>query len=93
LTVVASKIQGAGGNLDGDGNGTGGDNYLTPTSGAGRIYRLFGDGNGTATVDAIDFGQFRQAFGGANPTFDFDNGGSVDALDFGQFRARFGTGV
>src|SRR5206468_834884 len=79
LTIVAANVQGAGGSLDGDGNGTGGDNYQTPTAGAGRIFRLFGDADGSGTVDAIDFGAFRSAFGTNNAVFDFDGGGSVDA--------------
>ena len=67
--------------------------FQTPTTGSGRIFRLFGDANGTGTVDAIDFGLFRTAFGTTDATFDFDGGGAVDALDFGQFRLRFGTSV
>jgi len=93
LIIDASKVTGIGGSLDGDGNGTGGDNYQTPTVGAGRIHRLFGDNDGDGDVDAIDFGQFRAAFGGSNVAFDFDGDADVDAVDFGQFRARFGSSV
>jgi len=93
LTILASKVTGAGGNLDGDGNGSGGDNFLTPTTGAGRIVRMFGDGDGDGDVDAQDFGAFRAAFGGVNATFDYDADGDVDSVDFGQFRARFGASV
>jgi len=93
LTILASEVLGAGGNLDGDGNGTGGDNYQTPATGPSRVFRIFGDGDGDGDVDAVDFGQFRGAFGGANATFDYDGDGDVDAVDFGQFRARFGSGV
>jgi hypothetical protein len=97
LTIVASKVLGAGGQLDGDGNGTGGDNFVSPAPGSGTvpnlIFRLFGDSDGDRDVDAINFGQFRGAFGSADPTFDFDADGDVDAADFGQFRARFGSTV
>ena len=93
LTIFAGNVQGAGGSLDGNGDGIGGDNYLTPTAGNGRIFRLFGDADGTGTVDAIDFGGFLSAFGTANPIYDFDGGGTVDAIDFGQFLNRFGTGI
>jgi hypothetical protein len=96
LVVVASAVQGASGNLDGDGNGTPGDNFVTPTApgSPGRLHRLFGDNDGDADVDAQDFGAFRSAFGGtSNLNFDFDGDGDVDAADFGQFRARFGSSV
>src|SRR5262249_41178611 len=39
LAIVAAKVQGAGGALDGNGDGTGGDDYATPTTGASRIFR------------------------------------------------------
>jgi hypothetical protein len=90
LTVLAANVQGASGPLDGNGDGTGGDNYLTPTSGAGRLHRLFGDSDGDADVDGGDFGALRLAYGGPSLTFDADNDGDTDAADFGQFRARFG---
>src|SRR5207244_1994171 len=91
LTIVASSVQDAAGNLlDGNGDGTGGDNYQTPMSGTGRIFRLYGDSNGDGTVAASDFIQFRLAFGGTSSIFDFDGNLSTDALDFGQFRLRFG---
>jgi hypothetical protein len=93
LTIVAANVQGAGGQLDGDGNGTGGDDFLTPLTGPGRIHRLFGDSDGDGDVDAQDFAGFRGAFGGTNPTFDSDGDGDVDAQDFAAFRARFGTSV
>ena len=94
LTFFAAKVQGTGGSLDGNGNGTGGDNFTTPTTGPGRIHRLFGDADGDGDVDAVDYGTFRGAFGGtSNLAFDFDGDGDVDAVDFGQFRSRFGSSV
>lgn len=93
LTVIASKVWRANGLLDGDGNGVGGDDFATPTSGVGRIHRLFGDADGDADVDANDFAAFRGAFGGSDPVFDSDGDGDIDAADFGQFRARFGSAV
>src|SRR5205823_5305918 len=44
LTILASKVTGAGGPLDGDGNGTGGDDFTTPATGSTRLFRLYGDG-------------------------------------------------
>jgi len=92
LTVLASQVNG--GNFDGDGNGTAGDNFvLTGDPLVNTLFRIFGDNDGDGDVDAQDFGAFRAAFGGGNNTFDFDNDGDVDAQDFGQFRARFGSSV
>jgi len=93
LTVNAALVTGAGGPLDGDGNGTGGDDYVVVGTPANGLYRLFGDSDGDGDVDAQDFGAFRGAFGTVNATFDFDNDADVDAADFGAFRARFGTSV
>jgi hypothetical protein len=95
LTIDADQVSNANGKLDGDGNGTGGDDYvLVGAPGAApNLYRLFGDSDGDGDVDASDFGAFRSAFGGSNPTFDFDGDGDVDASDFGAFRQRFGSSV
>ena len=81
LSIDASKVSGPGGQLDGDGNGTGGDNFQTPTGPAtmpGRLHRLYGDNDGDGDVDATDFGAFRSAFGGtSNLAFDSDGDGDV----------------
>jgi hypothetical protein len=91
LRILAAQVP----NLDGNGDGTPGDDYqlVGDPAAAPRLFRLFGDADGDGDVDAQDFGAFRAAFGGANNTFDFDNDGDVDAADFGQFRARFGGSV
>ena len=60
------------------------------------FHRLFGDSNGSKSVNATDYNQFRSAFGkgtgqvGFNPAFDFDNSGTINATDYNQFRRRFG---
>jgi len=54
------------------------------------FHRLFGDVDGDADVDAVDFGELRRFFGGYDFAFDIDGDGDVDANEFGQFRARFG---
>ena len=85
LTIIASQaLDLAGQQLDGNGDGTGGDN------GTFSFFRFFGDANGDRTVSASDFIQFRQFFGGSSFMFDFDGDGAVAASDFIQFRLRFG---
>jgi subtilisin family serine protease/subtilisin-like proprotein convertase family protein len=87
LTVVAANVLGAGGKLDGNGDGIANDDYTA------AFTRLFGDTDGDGDVDAADYGAFRANFGTTAPAFDFDSDGDVDAADFGQFRLRFGTAV
>ena len=79
--------------VDGNGNGTGGDNYTLVGTPANGLFRQFGDANGDGTVAANDFIQFRLAFGGTSNIFDFDGDGAVAASDFIQFRLRFGGSV
>jgi hypothetical protein len=90
LTVLGNQVQNATGLLDGDGNGTpGGDNVS-------QLHRYYGDVNGDGTVNGLDFGPFRTAFGTSvgNPAYldylDFNNDGAINGLDFGPFRDRFG---
>jgi predicted outer membrane repeat protein len=95
VRVLANQIMDEiGQQLDGNGDGIGGDDYVSPLTGPGRIHRLFGDADGDGDVDAADFAAFRGAFGGGlSVAFDFDGDGDVDAADFGQFRARFGMSI
>jgi len=83
LTVIASGVSGIG-NLDGNGDGVGGDDYVF------TFHRLFGDGNGDKRVDSADFALFRQAFGIPGIFFDFNNDGQTNSTDFVEFRKRFG---
>jgi len=87
LTALAGQISAPGGSLDGNADGTGGDDF------AFALHRLFGDADGDADVDATDLGAFRLSFGAAAVAFDFDGDGDVDAADFSAFRQRFGTSV
>ncbi len=91
LTINASKFNGDG--IDGDGNGTGGDNFLLVGTPANGLFRFFGDATGDGSVAADDFIAFRLALGGNSPIFDFDNDGAVAASDFIQFRLRFGGSI
>src|SRR5262249_35551703 len=87
LTALASQITAGGQQLDGNGDGTAGDNFtLGPTA----LFRLYGDATGDARVDNADFFQFRNTFGlsTGNPAFlayfDSNADGTVDSADFFQ---------
>jgi len=64
-----------------------------------NIRRLFGDVNGTGTVDGGDFGLFGSTFGlndqdpSFNAQFDVNADGCINGGDFGPFGSRFGTGL
>ncbi|MBX7106307.1 MAG: hypothetical protein K1X57_19675, partial [Gemmataceae bacterium] len=87
LSVKAANFLSDG--LDGDGNGTGGDDYTLVGDTTNKLFRLFGDADGNGQVTSGDFLAFRIAFLSASPAFDFDGNGSVDSGDFLQFRLRF----
>jgi hypothetical protein len=95
LTALAGQISANGQALDGNGDGTPGDDYAF--GGAQGLYRLFGDSDGNGVVDALDLFRLRTSFGktSADPGFlayfDFDGSGTVDALDLFRFRQRFGN--
>ena len=93
LTALASQISAGGQQLDGNNDGTGGDDYVLVGTPANGLFRLFGDANGDGTVAADDFIAFRQYFGGYLFVFDFDGDGAVAASDFIQFRLRFGGSI
>jgi hypothetical protein len=63
------------------------------------FHRLFGDLNGDAAVNALDYAKFRSAFGSSSgdaaflDAFDFDNNFAVNAVDYAQFRLRFGKSL
>lgn len=95
-TLTARAAHFAAEGLDGNGDGTAGDDFvlastpyvdaLTPATG---VFRLAGDATGNGKVEADDFLAFRLAFLSSNPVYDFDNSGTVDAADFLRFRLNF----
>ena len=95
LTALASQISFANEPLDGNRDGMAGDNFTLNDSGG--LFRLFGDVNGDQTVNGLDFGFFKNAFGTqtGDPNFlgflDFNGDGVINGFDFGQFKLRFGT--
>jgi hypothetical protein len=90
LTVRADRVHDRWGReLDGDGDGDAGGNWV------GGFHRLFGDSDGDGDVDGLDRDLFRAAYRttAADASylwyFDFDGDGDVDGLDNGQFSRRF----
>jgi len=76
--------------LDGNGDGTAGDNYTFVGSPTNGLFRLFGDADGNGIVDQTDFIAFRLAFNnGPSNIFDFNGDGHTDQVDIIQFRNRF----
>ncbi|MBX7105147.1 MAG: hypothetical protein K1X57_13785, partial [Gemmataceae bacterium] len=88
LTISAGAVNG--GNFDGNGDGTAGDNYsLVGNPATNKLFRLFGDADGSGQVTSSDFLAFRLAFLSPSTAFDFNGNGMVDSSDFLQFRLRF----
>src|SRR5262249_1369059 len=99
LTVFAAKVANANGSLDGNCDGTGGDDFtLASASGSNpptNIFRFFGDIDGDGDTDAANFLSFRDVFLGISPyscARYFNHSGWVDAADFLQFRNGYLTG-
>lgn len=95
LSILSNQVQdGYGHTLDGNGDGNDGDDYVligTPPNG---LFRLFGDADGDASVNSIDFAAFRTFFGlSGSTTFDFNNDSLTNASDFSEFRKRFGISL
>ncbi len=81
LTMLSSQISAGGVALDGDGNGLPGGNAVV------NLFRLYGDWNGDARVDLLDFTAFRFAFSaGTSPIFDIDGDGRITVADYARFR-------
>ncbi len=99
VLVRANQVSSGGLQLDGDGNGTGGDDYALNGTAANGLYRLYGDVSGDGVCNALDYGLFRPAFGssvGQSAYLDFldiDGDGFINAFDLGEFRTRYGSSV
>ncbi|MBX7105248.1 MAG: hypothetical protein K1X57_14290 [Gemmataceae bacterium] len=89
LTIPATGIRNGTQSLDGNGDGTGGDNYVLVGSPANGLFRLFGDADGSGQVGSSDFLAFRLAFLSSDSTFDSDGDGQVGSSDFLAFRLNF----
>ncbi len=97
LTINAAQVHSLGLTLDGDGDGTSGDNYVFGDQAADNFFRKYGDNDGNNLVNLFDFAAFRSTFGvpsnqaGFNAALDNEGDGDVDLFDFAAFRANFGT--
>src|SRR5207248_2263586 len=96
LTALAGQITaGLGGALDGNGDGTGGEDY--GFGDAQGLFRFYGDANGERRVDVADLGLFAGTYLRVSPDpaylayFDFNADGRVDVTDLGQFAQRYLT--
>jgi hypothetical protein len=94
LKILANQVSTPAGALDGNGDGTPGDDY---TFGAAQgLVRLYGDGNGDGKVDAADLALFRQTFGrvAGDPLyqsgFDVNGDGVINCTDLTRFRQAYG---
>src|SRR5205823_4324856 len=95
LTALAGQISAGGLALDGNGDGTPGDDY---TFGDPQgLFRFYGDANGDRRVDVADLGAFAGTYlrstgdPGYLGYFDFSADGRVDVADLGQFASRYLT--
>jgi hypothetical protein len=97
LTVLQNRVSATGAALDGNGDGTAGDDFVYTD--AQGLFRFYGDVNGDANVNGLDFGFFKNAFGTqvGDPNFlsylDINQDGVINGFDFGQFKTRFGTSL
>ena len=91
LTVLSAQVTGSGKPLDGDANGTAGEDFTLD------LHRLFGDVNGDKAVNGLDLTAFRNAFGtvsadaGYVSSLDFNGDGAINGTDLIEFRNRFGV--
>tara|TARA_R110002049_G_scaffold285698_3_gene466876 strand:- start:21346 stop:23217 length:1872 start_codon:yes stop_codon:yes gene_type:complete len=98
LAVNASQITSDGNNLDGDADGTPGDDYLFGNVPEDNLFAIFGDSDGSRAVNFTDFSNhFLPAFGSTSPSplyrdeLDIDGDGSVNFTDFSNgFLPNFG---
>lgn len=95
LSIRSSRVSVASFALDGNTDGTVGDDFVYGAEQADSFFRFFGDSDGDGDVDGQDYGRFALTFmrsagdAGYNPSMDFDRDGDVDGQDYGQFDRNF----
>jgi predicted outer membrane repeat protein len=96
VTAAAGLLAANGLQLDGNGDGTAGDDYVFADSGAttgNQLFRLYGDADGNRIVNASDLTLFRAAYGSGDLRFDVDGNGVVNVNDLVAFRTNYGMSV
>ena len=97
IEVLQTAQDNAGNSLDGDGNGTGGDNYLLQGDANNKFYQLEAEWNGDEGVSVFDFSTFSYWFGFSTliaPKYvDLNDDDGVSVFDFSGFSANFGEGI
>ena len=97
LTIDALRVSFGRHQLDGNADGSGGDDFVCGDEAADGFFRLFGDKDADRDVDIQDLAGFGGTFRrtSADPAFngadDFDGDGDVDIQDLAQFGQRFRT--
>ncbi|MFO0808128.1 MAG: S8 family serine peptidase [Gemmataceae bacterium] len=84
LTVLASQLA----SLDGNGDGTAGDDYVLNGTATNGLFRYYGDADGDGDVDGSDLFAYVPTVFNANnyiSAFDFDGDGDVDGTDLFKF--------
>ena len=90
LTISAAGVSGAGGQLDGNGDGVGGDDFTF------SFFFQNADADRNHIVNTSDFMLLAQNFGKTSATFgqgDFNYDGVINALDFSILASNFGLSV
>jgi hypothetical protein len=95
LSIDASLVTYLDVELDGNKDGTSGDNYVM--SAVDGLFRKYGDADGSGTVGLADFAAFRSTFGksdgelGYLDGLDSDGDNEIGLSDFAAFRSNFGS--
>jgi len=96
LIINSSSVTANSLSLDGNGDGTAGDNFVRGASSTDNFFRLFGDSDGNGTVNGQETSRYRAALGSVsgqpnyNPLFDFQNNGAITGSDTSAYRSRIG---
>lgn len=89
--ISAAQVSSQGLALDGNGDGLAGGEYVVNGNKTNGFYRLFGDCNGSGSVDQCDYLALRKTLARPSTIFDYNADGNVDQIDFLAFRERIGS--